>query len=159
MRSPKRVLWISRHTMTAAQRADLERVMGGAVELTPWTDTVEDRALAAAPDCARGRDGGGAAAGKAGRADRAGGGDPGTRGARRPRPHRAHGGPARRAAGEGVRLRASRLAADPGGHHPRTGDVTPPPPRAPRRAGRKPRPKTPKKLLPRPEFSPSRADV
>ena len=42
MCSPKRVLWISRHTMTAAQRADLERVMGGAVELTPWTDTVED---------------------------------------------------------------------------------------------------------------------
>ena len=42
MCSPKRVLWISRHTMTAAQRADLERVMGGALELTPWTYTVED---------------------------------------------------------------------------------------------------------------------
>ena len=38
----KRVLWISRHQMTAEQRSDLERVMGEAVELRPWTETVED---------------------------------------------------------------------------------------------------------------------
>ena len=38
----KQVLWISRHTMTEAQKADLERVMGGAVHLTVWPDTVED---------------------------------------------------------------------------------------------------------------------
>ena len=38
----KRVLWISRHAMTPAQRADLERVMVGPVELASWTDTVED---------------------------------------------------------------------------------------------------------------------
>ena len=37
-----RVLWISRHTMTEEQRADLERVMGGPVELTVWSDTVEN---------------------------------------------------------------------------------------------------------------------
>ena len=41
-----RVLWISRHTMTKEQMADLERVMGGPVELMRWTDTVDDvRAL------------------------------------------------------------------------------------------------------------------
>lgn len=38
----KRVLWISRHEMTAEQRADLERVMGEEVELCPWRETVED---------------------------------------------------------------------------------------------------------------------
>lgn len=38
----KRVLWISRHQMTAEQRSDLERVMGEAVELRPWAETVED---------------------------------------------------------------------------------------------------------------------
>ena len=38
----KRVLWISRHQMTAEQRSDLERVIGEAVELHPWTETVED---------------------------------------------------------------------------------------------------------------------
>ena len=38
----KQVLWISRHTMTEAQKADLERVMGGTVCLTVWPDTVED---------------------------------------------------------------------------------------------------------------------
>ena len=38
----KKVLWISRHTMTQEQRADLERIMGGPVELLPWRDTVED---------------------------------------------------------------------------------------------------------------------
>ena len=36
----KTVLWISRHEMTAAQLADLERVMGGPVRLMPWRDTV-----------------------------------------------------------------------------------------------------------------------
>ena len=36
----KKILWISRHTMTAKQRMDLERVMGGPVELTVWEDTV-----------------------------------------------------------------------------------------------------------------------
>ena len=40
----KRVLWISRHQMTAEQRSDLERVMGEAVELRPWTKTVENLA-------------------------------------------------------------------------------------------------------------------
>ena len=40
----KRVLWISRHQMTAEQRSDLERVMGEAVELPPWTKTVENLA-------------------------------------------------------------------------------------------------------------------
>ncbi len=38
----KRVLWISRHTMTTTQREDLERIMGGAVRLTAWPDTVND---------------------------------------------------------------------------------------------------------------------
>ena len=38
----KKVLWISRHEMTPAQRGDLERVMGGPVELLPWRDTVRD---------------------------------------------------------------------------------------------------------------------
>lgn len=38
----KRVLWISRHEMTPPQRADLERVMGGPVELAVWPDTVRD---------------------------------------------------------------------------------------------------------------------
>ena len=41
----KQVLWISRHEMTPSQLQDLERVMGGAVQLTPWRDTV--RSLAA----------------------------------------------------------------------------------------------------------------
>lgn len=38
----KKVLWISRHEMTPAQRSDLERVMGGPVELLPWPDTIRD---------------------------------------------------------------------------------------------------------------------
>ena len=38
----KRVLWVSRHRMTPEQRADLERVMGGPVELACWRDTVRD---------------------------------------------------------------------------------------------------------------------
>lgn len=38
----KQVLWISRHEMTAEQRGDLERVLGGPVELTVWADTVTD---------------------------------------------------------------------------------------------------------------------
>ena len=38
----KTVLWISRHEMTAAQAADLERIMGGPVHLLPWRDTVRD---------------------------------------------------------------------------------------------------------------------
>ena len=49
----KRVLWISRHQMTPAQRADLERVLGDAVELRPWKDTVSDlKALAPAVEAA-----------------------------------------------------------------------------------------------------------
>ena len=43
----KKVLWISRHEMTPAQRADLERVMGGPVELLPWRDTVRQAAALA----------------------------------------------------------------------------------------------------------------
>lgn len=39
-RQAKEVLWISRHTMTETQRADLERIMGGAVHLTVWSQTV-----------------------------------------------------------------------------------------------------------------------
>lgn len=38
----KTVLWISRHKMTGAQRADLERIMDGPVRLLPWQDTVRD---------------------------------------------------------------------------------------------------------------------
>ena len=38
----KNVLWISRHEMTDAQRADLERIMEGAVHLILWRDTVRD---------------------------------------------------------------------------------------------------------------------
>ena len=38
----KQVLWVSRHTMTEDQRRDLERVMGGPVELDTWSDTVRD---------------------------------------------------------------------------------------------------------------------
>ena len=34
------VLWISRHQMTTAQFADLERVLGEPVKLTCWTHTV-----------------------------------------------------------------------------------------------------------------------
>lgn len=40
----KRVLWVSRHEMTRDQRADLERALGGPVELIPWRDTVADAA-------------------------------------------------------------------------------------------------------------------
>ena len=40
----KQVLWISRHQMTPAQRADLERALQDTVQLTCWTQTV--RALA-----------------------------------------------------------------------------------------------------------------
>ena len=36
----KRVLWVSRHEMTPCQFADLERVLGGPVELVHWKDTV-----------------------------------------------------------------------------------------------------------------------
>ena len=36
------VLWVSRHPMTDGQMADLERVMGGPVELLCWKDTVRD---------------------------------------------------------------------------------------------------------------------
>ena len=66
MDTQKHVLWISRHTMTAAQRADLERALGGHVELLRWEETVEDvRALM--PLIGRGgRGGGGAPAGQAG---------------------------------------------------------------------------------------------
>lgn len=36
----KTVFWISRHTMTPEQLADLERIMGGPVRLLVWADTV-----------------------------------------------------------------------------------------------------------------------
>ena len=38
----KNVLWVSRHEMTDAQLADLERIMEGPVRLLPWRDTVRD---------------------------------------------------------------------------------------------------------------------
>ena len=38
----KQVLWISRHEMTAEQRADLERALESPVALLPWRDTVTD---------------------------------------------------------------------------------------------------------------------
>lgn len=41
-RQNKRVLWISRHTMTEEQRQDLERILAGPVELDIWSDTVGD---------------------------------------------------------------------------------------------------------------------
>ena len=41
---PKTVLWISRHTMTPDQLAELERGLGGPAELIPWRETVEDPA-------------------------------------------------------------------------------------------------------------------
>lgn len=40
----KKILWVSRHQMTDAQREDLEAVLGGPVELLPWRETVEDPA-------------------------------------------------------------------------------------------------------------------
>lgn len=68
----KKVLWVSRHEMTAEQRADLDRVMGGA-ELLPWKETVTDIAqllpLLEQADAV----GGGAAARAAGKAAHAGG--------------------------------------------------------------------------------------
>lgn len=39
----KKVLWVSRHEMTPEQRADLDRVTGGA-ELLLWRETVTDAA-------------------------------------------------------------------------------------------------------------------
>ena len=41
-RQSRRVLWVSRHSMTEDQRQDLERIMGGPVELDTWSDTVQD---------------------------------------------------------------------------------------------------------------------
>ena len=38
----KKVLWVSRHEMTAAQRADLERALGDQINLDIWADTVRD---------------------------------------------------------------------------------------------------------------------
>ena len=38
----KTVLWISRHSMTPEQLADLERIMGGPVCLRLWRNTVAD---------------------------------------------------------------------------------------------------------------------
>jgi len=38
----KTVFWLSRHPMAGEQFCDLERVMGGPVQLLTWTDTVED---------------------------------------------------------------------------------------------------------------------
>lgn len=40
----KKVLWVSRHRMTDAQREDLEAALGGPVELLPWRETVKDPA-------------------------------------------------------------------------------------------------------------------
>ena len=37
----KKVLWISRHEMTAAQKADLDRVMGSETRLLPWAKSVD----------------------------------------------------------------------------------------------------------------------
>ena len=42
VRQSRRVLWVSRHTMTEDQRQDLERIMGGPVELDTWSDTVQN---------------------------------------------------------------------------------------------------------------------
>ena len=42
VRQSRRVLWVSRHSMTEDQRQDLERIMGGPVELDTWSDTVRD---------------------------------------------------------------------------------------------------------------------
>ena len=41
----KKVLWVSRHEMTEAQKADLDRVMGGGAELIPMRETVRDVAV------------------------------------------------------------------------------------------------------------------
>lgn len=41
----KRVLWISRHEMSATQFDDLERVIGDQVCLVPWRDTVRDMSI------------------------------------------------------------------------------------------------------------------
>ena len=38
----KKVLWISRHEMTLEQKADLERLMGGEVELIRHWETVAE---------------------------------------------------------------------------------------------------------------------
>lgn len=38
----KKVLWVSRHEMTAEQKADLDRIMGGEARLLPWKETVRD---------------------------------------------------------------------------------------------------------------------
>ena len=38
----KRVLWVSRHEMSADQFQDLEHVLGGSVELIRWENTVTD---------------------------------------------------------------------------------------------------------------------
>ena len=38
----KKILWISRHSMSTGQLADLGRVMGGTVSLIPWQKTLED---------------------------------------------------------------------------------------------------------------------
>ena len=38
----KKVLWVSRHEMTKDQFQDLERVMGGPVELVLWKNTVKN---------------------------------------------------------------------------------------------------------------------
>lgn len=38
----KKVLWISRHEMTTTQLSDLERIMGGKVELLCWKENVRN---------------------------------------------------------------------------------------------------------------------
>lgn len=48
----KKVLWISRHEMTLEQKADLERLMGGEVELIRhWETVAELSALCFKADC------------------------------------------------------------------------------------------------------------
>lgn len=46
----KKVLGVSRHEMTPQQQVDLERVMGGTVELLLWPDTVRDISELASAD-------------------------------------------------------------------------------------------------------------
>ena len=101
----KKVLWVSRHEMTAEQRADLDRVMGGA-ELLPWKETVTDVAqllpLLEQAD---------AAARAAGKAAHAGGQQAGAARGEREKGHGLHSHTAGWAARAGVRLRPRRLGA------------------------------------------------
>ena len=106
----KKVLWVSRHEMTAEQRADLDRVMGGA-ELLPWKETVTDVAQLLPLLGAGGCRGGGAAARAAGKAAHAGGQQAGAARGEREKGHGLHSHTAGWAARAGVRLRPRRLGA------------------------------------------------